>query len=80
MNTVWVLSIHHRHGTNLYANLTEDGAKNELLGYVEENWHEIAERTDNSTEIPTDRDEAIKIYFELQGDEYPELDQLVVGP
>ena len=78
--TVWVLTINHRHGTNIYVNKTEKGALAELSGYVYDNWDELTQRSDTpAIGISPDSDEAISYYFEVQTDEYYEIEQVAVG-
>jgi len=36
---VWVVTIHHRHGTNVYATTTRKKADAIVLDYVKDEWH-----------------------------------------
>jgi len=38
MRLVYVTSIEHKYGTNIYVNKTEEGARTEIEDYVIENW------------------------------------------
>lgn len=83
MDTVWVLIIEHRHGSNIYVNKTKDGAAGELFSYVSEWWDEVRGRgrwgVNDPGDIPADRDEAIETYFEVVSDEFYTLEQCHVG-
>lgn len=67
MKIVYVLTIDHKHGQNVYVNRTEEGARKELETYVTENWE---------SEMPADRyiqvsDNAVGEYFhETEGEFY----------
>ena len=65
---IWVLSIEHRHGIDHSAHRTEEGARVALLSYVDEWWHELAERDFGPP--PTDPQERIARYFEDSNDEF----------
>jgi hypothetical protein len=69
--TVWVLSIDHRHGTNVYVHETEPGAKDSLVDYVRENWEDEVGRgfSELDAEPPADDQEAIDAYFDEVADE-----------
>lgn len=60
--TVWIVAIHHKHDTNLYACATEEEAKQVVADFCEHWWaHEV------DKPMPEDRDELIEAYF---GDEW----------
>lgn len=61
---VHVLSIVHRHGTNLTVHATRAGARKELHGYVADSWDEVW----LGEPAPTDQDEAIDRYFDRARD------------
>lgn len=73
--TVWLLTIDHRHGTDTFVHKTEDGAKATLVCYVEDWWSEQC----GDLEIPDD-DVAITAYFDAAGDEYYSLEERTVMP
>jgi len=63
---VYVILVHHRQGINLCVGQTSEDAYDQLHDYVLQYWNETDENVD---EIPRDRDQAIKVYFDLvQGD------------
>ena len=83
MTTVWVLTITHKHGTDVRAFATEDGALNALGDYTGEWWESVADvgSSDGSpVPEPTDRDERITRYFEQIGDEWFTLEQVTIEP
>lgn len=61
---VTVTAIEHKHGTNLSAHLTSEGARDGVYGFAAEWWQE-----DEMGPIPDDREETIAVYFEENGDE-----------
>jgi hypothetical protein len=63
---VWILTIEHKHGTDVYAHKTEAGAKGALLDYVQEWWSiEVGDEP-----IPENPDAAIERYFEEACNEF----------
>ncbi len=82
--TVWVLTVDHRHGQDMWVHETEAGAKGSLAGYVREWWSELTgrwdAREDLPAEAPDDDDEAIATYFENVDDEWSTLNQAAVLP
>lgn len=56
---IWILTIEHRHGTNVYAHQTKAGAEESLMEYVDEWWDSEMD----GAKIPENRDEAIDGYF-----------------
>ena len=74
---VHILSIVHRHGTNLTAHATRAGARKELHKYVAECWDELWLKGS----MPADQDEAIEAYFDRArdiGEEEYTLDEVDV--
>ncbi|BBY54000.1 hypothetical protein H7J07_05200 [Mycobacterium koreense] len=80
-DTVWVLKIDHRHGTDATVHKTKQGAEEALLAYVHEWWDEAATRigADIPAEPPADSSAAIDMYFATQGDEFFEIDETSVS-
>lgn len=72
---VWILVIEHRYGFNHYASLTEEGMTDILYGYVEEWWEEST----SEDEIPSNKNEAIDLYFETVEDEWYTYDHVKLG-
>jgi hypothetical protein len=65
--TVWVLKIVTRYGADSYMFRERAVAREQLFRYVEDNWDKSLPRVD----MPADRDEAIKQYFEgYEGESY----------
>lgn len=82
-DTVWVLTIDHRHGQDTWVHLTEDGARGTLVNYVCEWWSELTGRNahaDLPEQAPADDQEAINTYFEWVGDEYYNIEKTTVLP
>lgn len=61
---IYLATIEHRYGGNLYTAKTQEGLTKQLYEYVKKYWSEIKDE-----EIPTDADEAIEQYF---GDHFGE--------
>ena len=75
---ITVLIIKYRSGRNVYVCESEDVATAQLYGFVAEYWKEMPE---DFGKIPTNRQEAIKAYFEKQcGNESYETLTLPVLP
>lgn len=71
---VYVLSIDHKYGTNIYVNMTDEGSRAELLKYVLENWEstmpkEHLLRTEN----------AVEDYFSTTEEEFYEIEFCEIG-
>ena len=60
--TIYVLTIEHRHGTNISVHQTRAGAEASLDEYVREYWHELSR--ERPPEMPKAAEERIEIYFE----------------
>lgn len=80
-------SIEHRHGTDLYANRTDEGALDTLHGYVVDNWEreDVDKMLDDDKKpygpVDTyDKSTAIKIYFECIDGEYWSMQEITVRP
>lgn len=69
---VWVLTIDHRHGSNVSVFANDLLALAELAGYVREWWHDGGWPLDETA--PEDDGEAINQYFENVGDEFYSLE------
>lgn len=65
---VFVTSIEHRHGTNVYANATEAGALDALYAYVDQEWESegLLEKEGPIDNFSTEK--AIELYFEEMED------------
>jgi hypothetical protein len=73
-----VLIIEYRNGRNIYVCESERIATAQLYKFVEEYWNEMPE---DFGKIPTNRQEAIKVYFEQKcGDESYEILTLPILP
>ena len=66
---VHVATIRHQHGTDLYIHATSDGCDEAVLEYVKESWTEVF---GPDVDIPEDREEAIKAYFQRRLDDEEE--------
>lgn len=79
--TVWVLSISHRHGTNISAYASQEGALNGLAEYVRDNWEQECKGP-----LPApERDPVDKYFYDesvsrVAGDESYDIDELEVLP
>ena len=74
--TLFITTISHRHGTNVYANTTEAGAYNTIDQYVQEWW--IEDKHNNP--LPPEMFDRIQQYFETADDEYYNIDPVEVEP
>lgn len=72
---VWVLVIEHRHGTDLTAHRTEERARQWLGEWVEQWWHEVADKVGD---LPATATDAIGVYFEARDDEFYSLTETSV--
>lgn len=68
---VYVLIIHFRHGEDTYVYDTEDKANDAIFEYVKEWWNEETEAINGN--IPKDKTEAIKLYFEVMEEEWADI-------
>ncbi|MGQ7794497.1 hypothetical protein ACUN0C_18995 [Faunimonas sp. B44] len=69
---IWVASITHNYGTDLYAARTKKGILRQIHAYVEEWWeHEGLEGP-----MPDDEEEAISEYFEHVDDEWCDYEEV----
>jgi len=77
--TVYVATISHRHGDNVYVSRTEEGLNKQVANFCREWWHEI----DDAVTIPKDDNEVIELYFSEEYKGYLEsvtfLGDAVVG-
>lgn len=71
---VWVVSVYHRHGVNVYVASTEELAWDELHRYVEDNWEDELD----DTPMPEGRDDASVAYFEMVEEEFFDMDKYLV--
>lgn len=77
-NTVYVLSISHRHGTDVMTFRDEESAWHWLATYCSDWWHEVQKPGEDDPE-PTDESKLIEEYFRRQeGNEYYDLGQSVL--
>lgn len=77
---VFVLVIEHRHGFDVTAHRTQDGALDTVHGYVAQWWdQEINGGRADKTPMPADRDEAIRDYFEMVEGEWHTVTATVVA-
>ena len=81
-NTLWLVSIETRHGTDNSAHITQAGAERAVQRYVAYWWDEEmqAEHGDEAPPMPEDPDEAVTLYFEELDDEYYSIEQIPVLP
>lgn len=81
-NTVWLLSIEHRHGVNYSAHITESGAERGLLSHVAEWWDDEMQRRlgDDLPPMPEEPQEAIAAYFAEIEDEFWTIEEIPVLP
>jgi len=75
LDKVFILSILHRHGQDLYASRTYEGAHAALANYCRENWCDQCIVED----MPPEDSELIEAYFDSTPDESWDIDQLDVG-
>lgn len=68
---LYLLEIHHRHGTDLFVHRTNEGAANQLIEYVRDNW-------DKRTEGEYWKETAIDKYFESREDEHFDINIMTV--
>lgn len=72
---IHVLTIHHKHGTNLSAHDTARGAEEEVGRYVADEWDaEISPKEP----YPTDNRWAVGLYFEKVESEWYEIEELTI--
>lgn len=65
MKTIWLLVITHAHGDNTYPCATEEAAKQQLYGFVDNNWEaEMDEQTQ-----PDDPEQSAAEYFDYVDEE-----------
>jgi len=72
---VFVLTLHHKHGEDIYIRRSLESAQAALLEYVDQWWeHEMGAKR-----FPKNPQKAIDVYFEEMGDEeyYEILDAVV---
>lgn len=69
---LWILHITHRHGDDLMAFKSKEGADRALSDYVKEWW---AQEIGSKVAMPSDVDEMITQYFELVGEESHHLQE-----
>jgi hypothetical protein len=76
--TVWVLYISHEYGSNMGVYRTSERADESLYDYVQRWW----DRELPDDEMPEDKQEAIDKYFELNEDEWFDLESIEIteGP
>lgn len=65
-DTVTVLILEHKHGSDAYVFRAEADAKRKLIGFVRDWWDADGPDTD----IPDDDDAAIAEYFKVSGESY----------
>jgi len=68
-DTVWVLSVTHKHGTNISVHRNQEGALNSLASYVAGEW---SQEMPHGAILPEDDGAAIEAYFahESHGEYY----------
>lgn len=75
MKNVWIATVSHDNGKNIYASETEKGAVNQVYDYVKENWNNVG----GSMDCPEDQDYAIEEYFDfLSGEEDYAIEEVEV--
>jgi len=71
IDTVWVLTVEHKHGHDTSVHSTPAGADARLLDYVQTWWdRRVFDDDGNPMPIPADPDEAIEAYFDSDGTEH----------
>lgn len=74
--TVYVLIIEHRHGTNVDVSASQQGALDALADYVNQWWeHEMPGKA-----VPSNAGEAIEQYFEAVESEFYGVHECEVKP
>lgn len=68
---IWIASVSHRHGGNVYAATTRALLEREVARYCREWWKEIGDDPAPSPDM-TD-DQIISTYFDAQEDEFLEV-------
>lgn len=76
---VVILTIDHRHGTDVSAYRTHDGASKAVAAYVKDWWNDLSRWTDDPPELPKDDNEAISLYFDIMEDEHVEFTTVPLG-
>jgi len=72
-DTVWVLLLNHKHGTDYSVHDSEKSAMMALADYCREWWDEAMERRDDERLAPDADNEVIAEYFEVMDDETYEI-------
>jgi hypothetical protein len=65
---VFVLTVNHRHGTDLGVYTTENGAYAALVKYCRDSWDEVREYDDTLSETLPEEDAIIELYFDVMQD------------
>jgi hypothetical protein len=78
---VWVATVHHKHGSNVYTAATEQMLMRELAEYCRESWKDAVGCDETVPSEPPEGDQAaIDLYFQaLEGLEFAECDQAEVA-
>lgn len=69
--TIWIATVTHRSGVNIYAATTEELAYEEVYGYVALEWD--TEVPTSMETMPEDHREAVEMYFELVDTEFYDI-------
>lgn len=80
--TIFVLTISHRHGGDIYVHQTREGAERNLEGYCRMWWEEAAWNDEDDGEDPAepeDPTELITRYFSLMEDESYSIEEEPLG-
>lgn len=71
--TVWLFQVHHRHGDDVSVYSTKQKAVDGVYEWVAEYWDdEMIRQYNDVPQIPSDRQEAIDLYFNSIDDEWYE--------
>jgi len=94
MNSVWVLTILHRHGQDITIHATQDSAHRWLHNYVEEWWDELETRPVDEGLVPWvvepdgtkvlanfgDVEDPVTTYFDAVEDEHANIEEMPILP
>jgi hypothetical protein len=64
--TIYILTINHRHGSNISAHKSQEGALNALAQYVAQEWEQ---EMPEGRSIPENEGDAIESYFSRMEDQ-----------
>lgn len=76
----WVVSIEHRHGTDVHLFQSKASADLQITEWVRCYWDEVSDLPDMPEEAPESDDEAVSLYFANHPDESYRLVECEVLP